>query len=132
MDRRGQGAILRWAMLAYLLSGVAFATAVVAGAPRWSWFLLAAFTGASGPNIGSLVRARWAEALDDANRRQTAFALEAVVDEVVFVVGPPLVTLLATLVAPPVGFLTGVFLGVGGGLWLASQRATEPPVHTVD
>jgi len=132
MDRRGQGAILRWAMLAYLLSGVAFATAVVAGAPRWSWFLLAALTGASGPNIGSLVRARWAEALDDPSRRQTAFALEAVVDEVVFVVGPPLVTLLATLIAPPVGFLTGIVLGVVGGVWLAGQRTTEPAVQAVD
>jgi MFS family permease len=132
MDRRGQGAILRWAMLAYLLSGVAFATAVVAGAPRWSWFLLAALTGASGPNIGSLVRARWAEALDDPSRRQTAFALEAVVDEVVFVVGPPLVTLLATLIAPPVGFLTGIVLGAAGGVWLAGQRTTEPAVQAVD
>jgi MFS family permease len=132
MDRRGQGAILRWAMLAYLLSGVAFATAVVAGAPRWSWFLLAALTGASGPNIGSLVRARWAEALDEPSRRQTAFAFEAVVDEVVFVVGPPLVTLLATLIAPPVGFLTGIVLGAAGGVWLAGQRTTEPAVQAVD
>jgi hypothetical protein len=32
-------------------------------------------------------RARWAEALAEPGRRQTAFALEAVVDEVVFVVG---------------------------------------------
>jgi len=132
MDRRGQGAILRWAMLAYLLSGLAFAAAVVAGAPRWSWFVLAALTGASGPNIGSLVRARWAEALDDPGRRQTAFALEAVVDEVVFVVGPPLVTLLATLVAPPLGFLTGIVLGAVGGFWLAAQRTTEPVVQAVD
>ena len=119
-------------MLAYLLSGVAFATAVVAGAPRWSWFVLAALTGASGPNIGSLVRARWAEALDEPGRRQTAFAFEAVVDEVVFVVGPPLVTLLATLIAPPVGFLTGIVLGAVGGFWLAGQRTTEPPVQAVD
>jgi MFS family permease len=132
MDRRGQGAVLRWAMGAYLLSGVAFVAAVVAGAPQWSWFALAALTGASGPNIGSLVRARWAEALEDAGRRQTAFAFEAVVDEVVFVVGPPLVTLLATLVAPPAGFLTGILLGAGGGLWLSRQRTTEPAVQPVD
>ena len=76
----------------------------------------------TGPNIGSLVRARWSAALDPA-ARQTAFAFEAVVDEVVFVVGPPLVTLLATLIAPPVGFLTGVVLGAVGGFWLAAQRA---------
>ena len=53
----------------------------------------------AGPNIGALVRARWAHALE-ARRRQTAFAFESVVDEVVFVVGPPLVTFLATLVNP--------------------------------
>ena len=131
MDRRGQAAALRWAMGAFLVTGIAFVTAVVAGGPAWSWFVLAAAVGSTGPNIGSLVRARWSAVLDPA-ARQTAFAFEAVVDEVVFVVGPPLVTVLATLLAPPVGFLTGVVLGVGGGLWLASQRATEPPVHRVD
>ncbi|WNV75529.1 MFS transporter [Geodermatophilus sp. DSM 44513] len=132
MDRRGQGAVLRVAMTGYLVSGVAFVAAVTAGAPRWSWFVLAALVGASGPNIGSLVRARWAQALAEPDRRQTAFALEAVVDEVVFVVGPPLVTLLATLVAPPAGFLTGITLGAAGGFWLARQRATEPPASPAD
>jgi predicted MFS family arabinose efflux permease len=131
MDRRGQAPVLRWAMAAFLLTGSAFVSAVVAGGPRWSWFALAAAVGATGPNIGSLVRARWSAVLDPA-ARQTAFAFEAVVDEVVFVVGPPLVTVLATLIAPPVGFLTGVVLGAGGGLWLASQRATEPPRHPRD
>jgi predicted MFS family arabinose efflux permease len=131
MDRRGQGAVLRWAMAAFLLTGIAFVSAVVAEGPRWSWFVLAAAAGATGPNIGSLVRARWSAVLDPA-ARQTAFAFEAVVDEVVFVVGPPLVTVLATLIAPPVGFLTGVVVGAGGGLWLASQRATEPPLHPRD
>ena len=95
------------AFTGYLVFGVAFVAAVVLGAPQWSWFLLAGLTGACGPNVGSIVRARWADALD-AERRQTAFAFESVVDEVVFVVGPPLVTLLATLINPPVGFLTGV------------------------
>jgi MFS family permease len=132
MDRRGQGRVLRWAMAGYAVSGVAFVAAVTSGAPLWSWFVLAAMTGAAGPNIGSLVRARWVAVLEDAERRQTAFALEAVVDEVVFVVGPPLVTLLATLVAPPVGFLTGIVLGTVGGVWLAGQRATEPVVTPAD
>ncbi len=131
MDRRGQAPVLRIAMLGLALSGIAFVTAVSADAPRWSWFLLAALTGASAPNIGSMVRARWSALLDPAER-QTAFAFEAVADEVVFVLGPPLVTLLATLLAPPVGFLTGIFFGVVGGLWLAVQRDTEPPLQPVD
>jgi predicted MFS family arabinose efflux permease len=131
MDRRGQGTVLRVAMAALLMTGTAFVAVVVADSPRWSWFLLAAGTGFSSPNIGSLVRARWSAVLDPLGR-QTAYAFEAVVDEVVFVVGPPLVTLLATLIAPPVGFLTGVAFGVLGGLWLAGQSATEPPVHPVE
>jgi MFS family permease len=129
VDRRGQGAVLRRSMGAFLLLGVGFVTAVVAGAPVWSWFALAALTGASTPNIGSLVRARWANELAEPVQRQTAFAFESVVDEVVFVVGPPVVTLLAALVAPPAGFLTGLALGVVGGSWLAGQVATEPPAH---
>jgi predicted MFS family arabinose efflux permease len=131
MDRRGQGRVLRLAMAAFAVSSIAFAASVVAGGPRWSWFLLAAAAGATGPNIGSLVRARWSAVLDPA-ARQTAYAFEAVVDEVVFVVGPPLVTLLATLIAPPVGFLTGVAFGLLGSLWLAAQSATEPAVHPLE
>jgi MFS family permease len=131
MDRHGQGAVLRLAFTGYLLTGSAFVAVVVAGAPTWAWFVLSGLTGACGPNVGSIVRARWAHALD-ADRRQTAFAFEGVLDEVVFVVGPPLVTLLATLVNPPVGFLTGVVIGFSGGMWLSSLRETEPPVHPRD
>jgi MFS family permease len=128
MDRRGQGLVLRIAFTGYLLFGVAFVAAVVLGAPQWSWFLLSGLTGACGPNIGSIVRARWADALD-AERRQTAFAFESVVDEVVFVVGPPLVTFIATLINPPVGFLTGIVIGFTGAMWLSGLRDTEPPVQ---
>jgi MFS family permease len=131
MDRRGQGVVLRVAFTGYLVFGIAFVAAVVLDAPQWTWFLLAGLTGACGPNIGSIVRARWADALD-ADARQTAFAFESVVDEVVFVVGPPLVTFLATLINPPVGFLTGVAIGFAGAMWLAGLRETEPPVHPLD
>lgn len=128
VDRHGQGVVLPVVFTGYLISGIAFVGAVVLGAPTWSWFVLAGLCGACGPNIGAMVRARWAHALDS-EQRQTAFALESVVDEVVFVVGPPLVTLLATLINPPVGFLTGIVIGFTGAMWLSRLRSTEPPVH---
>jgi predicted MFS family arabinose efflux permease len=78
-----------------------------------------------------MVRARWAHALPEDHQRQTAFAFESVVDEVVFVVGPPLVTFLAALITPPAGFLTGLVVGVAGGLALSWQAATQPPVAVV-
>lgn len=90
--------------------------------------MLAAVVGAAAPTIGSMVRTRWSHALPDPAARQTAFAFESVVDEVVFVVAPPVATVLAALVAPPAGFLAGLLAGVGGGWWLSRQRATEPPV----
>jgi MFS family permease len=130
-DRRGQRTILRLQVSAYLVFGLAFALAVLGGGPHWLWFVLAALTGANSPNIGALVRARWAHALDGP-ARQTAFAYEAVVDEVVFVVGPPFVTLLATLISPSTGYLAGLLIGVVGGFWFAGLRRTEPPVQAVD
>ena len=129
MDRVGQGRVLVWAGVAYLVLGLAFSAVVVVDAPRWSWFVLAALTGVCGANVGAAVRARWAHALEDAGDRQTAFAFESVVDEVVFVVGPPAVTFLAALIAPPAGFVVGLVVGVAGSVWLARQEATQPPVH---
>ena len=91
-----------------------------------------ALSGASGANVGSVVRSRWANALPDPGQRQTAFAFESVADEVVFVLAPPLITFLAALVAPPVGFLTGLLLGVAGGLALSRLDETAPPVAEPD
>ena len=128
MDRVGQGRVLRTTALAYLVTGLTFVAVVLADAPRWSWFVLAVLAGASGANVGSVVRSRWANLLPDQAQRQTAFAFESVADEVVFVVAPPLVTFLAALVAPPAGFLTGLLAGVVGALVLSRLEATAPPV----
>ena len=128
MDRVGQGRVLRATALLYLVLGLAFVAVVLADAPHWTWFVLAALAGASGANVGSVVRSRWAHALADPAQRQTAFAFESVADEVVFVLAPPLVTFLAALIAPPAGFLTGLLVGVAGGLALSRQGSTAPPV----
>ncbi|UYM05264.1 MFS transporter [Solicola gregarius] len=94
--------------------------------------LFAAWAGAALPQIGSLVRARWTYLVDERRRLNTAFAFEAVVDEVVFITGPVLVTLLATLVDPAAGLVVAGATGLVGGLALASQRRTAPPVRSAD
>ncbi|MDQ4038468.1 MAG: MFS transporter [Actinomycetota bacterium] len=132
VDRFGQARVLRPTVLLFGAAGVGFVAAVELQAPIWTWFLLAAITGASGPNIGSMVRARWVNVLDDPATRQTAFAFESVVDEIVFVIGPPLVTFLATAISPPVGFLTAIIIGLIGGMGFATLTSTEPPVARAD
>jgi MFS family permease len=50
-----------------------------------------------------------------------------VADEMVFVLGPVLVTLLATEVYPAAGLLVATVLCLAGVLWFVTQQATEPP-----
>lgn len=88
--------------------------------------VFAALAGAASPQIGSMVRARWSHVTPDRAVLQTAFALEAVVDEAVFVIGPVLVTVLATTWNPYAGLVFAGAAGLFGSLLLAAQRRTEP------
>ena len=100
---------------------------VTVDAPIWTFFPAAAAAGCFGPSIGSLVRARWGYVLGSGSRLTTAYAYESVLDEVIFVLGPLIVTVLATKVSPPVGLLSAVLLVVAGTAALVTHRASEPP-----
>jgi predicted MFS family arabinose efflux permease len=64
--------------------------------------------------------------LDERGDVDTAYALESAVDEVVFMTGPILVTVLATAWHPVAGLTTAIVAGTGGTLFFAAQRATSP------
>jgi MFS family permease len=129
LDRLGQARILP---LMVTLWGVGLALlmwSVEADWPIALAYVLAAVSGAGLPAVGSCVRARWAYVLDNPRDVQTAFALEAVVDEAVFMVGPIIVTVLATTVHPVAGLSAALASGVLGSLYFAAQRSTAPPPH---
>ncbi len=125
VDRLGQARVLRPFLLAYVAGIAGLIVAVRTEAPVWTWFLAAVVSGVL-PQFGALVRARWAAVLSPGADRQTAFAFESVVDEVVFVAGPPLATFLAIGVSPAAGLVAAVGFALTGGLWLAALRRTEP------
>lgn len=126
LDSYGQFRVLPTAIVLFSTS-LAFVIVVVqTGAPHWTWFVGAAIAGMSLPQIGASVRARWAHVLDSPAQVQTAFALESVLDEVVFVVGPILATVLATSVHPTAGLLVALVAGLTGTIYFALQRSTEP------
>ncbi|WP_203335602.1 MFS transporter [Nocardioides limicola] len=127
LDRLGQSRVLPTTQVLVALSMVLLVWAVQDDWPVWSLHLFAATTGASLPQVGSAVRARWAHALSEPRQVQTAYALEAVVDEAVFLVGPVLATLLATTWHPSAGLVAAGLFGVTGTLYLSTQRRTEPP-----
>jgi MFS family permease len=132
-DRIGQAAVL-WPLLAGQAVGVAlFLWAAGFGATARTWALCAAgvVVGVTLPQIGSMVRARWAALYSGTPLLHTAYALESVLDEAVFVLGPVLVTVLATQVHPYAGLAVTLLLTVGGGAALAVQRRTEPALAQV-
>lgn len=128
-DRLGQSRVLPWTILVFTVSLSLMMWSVDAGWPSPWPHVFAAVGGAALPQIGSCIRARWSHNVPDKRALQTAFALEAVVDEAVFMVGPIVVTVLATTVDPVAGLGTAVAAGLLGSLALAAQRSTEPPAH---
>ena len=127
VDRLGQSRVLPWTILLFTVALATMMWSVESDWPTPIPHVLAAVAGASLPQVGSSVRARWSHIVADKQQLQTAFAFEAVVDEAVFMLGPTLVTLLATAVHPLAGLGTAVVAGLVGTLVLAAQRGTEPP-----
>lgn len=128
VDRYGQARVMRPALLTSAAGIVLLVVAATLHAhPAWL-YAAAVLAGATVGSFGALVRARWNHALgDDARRVHTAFSLESALDELVFVVGPVLATVLATSVAPSAGLVVPVVAMLLGGLAFLAQRRTEPP-----
>ncbi|HVM26257.1 MAG TPA: MFS transporter [Mycobacteriales bacterium] len=132
VDRRGQARVLPWALALSALGMLAVIAAAGSELPGWTLLASAAVAGGALPPLGACVRARWASALRRADRAEhlsTAFALESVIDEVVFIAGPAIVVGLAVLVDPAVGLLAALLLCVAGTVAFVLQRSTEPPVE---
>lgn len=131
-DRLGQRAVLFPGVLVHTASVVALTVLALAGAPLWALFIAAVPTGASVPQVGPMVRARWAAKLEGSPLMSTAAAFESVTDEFTFVIGPVLTTALCTGIHPAAGLITEAALTLLGGLVFAAQRGTQPAVRGGD
>ncbi|MGH3287143.1 MAG: MFS transporter, partial [Streptosporangiaceae bacterium] len=128
IDTRGQRCVLLPLLMVFTTSTAALILTVELRAPTWAVFVTGAVAGATMPSLGTLVRARWSVLLAGSPGLHTAFSFESVADELCFVIGPAAVTLLATQVFPAAGVGAAALLCLGGTLWFAAQRATEPEV----
>jgi MFS family permease len=130
LDRLGQAVVLPVVAALYGVGVVGLVASMESGWPEPVAFASAALAGAAYPPIGSTVRARWSHVL--AGRPadvQTAYALESVIDEVIFVIGPTVATVLATQWHAWAGLGLALVTGVPGTLALAAQRSTQPVPH---
>jgi MFS family permease len=127
VDLVGQARVLITAALIAAAGLTAVTVTVLAGLPLWTTCVAAMITGLGATSSGACVRARWTYRLKDPAMLNTAYSLEAVFDEVVFIVGPVLVTFLATTIHPAFALGVVVLLGLAGALALGLQRGSEPP-----
>ena len=127
-DRYGQRTVLPLLVAVHVVGLVGFIVLVRASAPTPALFASVIVSGGTFPNLGALVRARWAFLLaGDPPALRTAFALESVLDEVIYVAGPPLATVLAVSVVDYGALAAVAVLLLLGTAAFIGSRETEPP-----
>ena len=120
IDRVGQTKVLLTAAVFTAVSGTAFVVAVLEGAGATLVTALAFVAGLCVPPVSPSLRSLL-PSLVGRERLDTAFALDALLLELVFIAGPLLAAAIATAISPEVAFLTGVTFQVAGGLGVAAS-----------
>jgi predicted MFS family arabinose efflux permease len=111
IDRIGMGRVL--VPLGLLFPGVVVALALVGSsdAPAAVAVTLALLSGAAMPPLGACMRTLWPTPVATPDLRPAAFAIDATLQELAFVVGPPLLAALVAIASPRVA----LFAAAGGG-----------------
>lgn len=128
VDYYGQSKVLPLASLLSILGLCLLVISATWRLPIWTLFIAAIFAGCM-PSMSAMVRARWSYLYQDQPELQTAYSLETVLDEVSFILGPPLSVGLAFIFMPQVGVLfASILLGIGV-LFFVLQKETEPQIE---
>ena len=132
-DRAGQRAVLLPAGIAHLAALGSLLVLAGRAAPSGLLVLAAGLAGLTFPPVGALVRARWA-GLPGSSPSQlgTGLAVESTFDEITFVVGPVLATVLATTIGPRAPFVAAAALVLGGTVALHLLPGTAPVARRVE
>jgi len=128
-DRFGQRRVLPYATGTSAIALLLLLICTRCQAPEWTLFVFAALAGGM-PSISAMVRARWSEIYRGTPQLHTAFSFESVLDEVAFIIGPPIAVGLSVSLFPEAGPLVAALLLVAGVTAFALQKSTQPPVYT--
>ena len=126
VDRLGQGRCLPPMAVAFAAALAGLVAVAGPGSQRVAATVaLAAVAGAVVPPLGASMRVLWLSLVGQGPRLQTAYALDAVLDELLFVTGPLLAGGLATLYGPGVGVLATGGLALAGTLGLVASPVSR-------
>lgn len=128
VDLYGQRRVLPVATAISALGLLLLAAVSWCEGPAWGLFIGAVLAGFM-PSVSAMVRARWTVLYRGQPCLQTAYSLETVLDELTFIVGPPLAVGLAVAVLAQAAVLGAAVLLVIGVCALLVQRSTEPAVE---
>lgn len=131
VDGYGQSRLIVPATAVHAGAVVLLAVLFQADAPDWSLLAPTFVAGFAYLSVGALVRARWSTVLAGRPELNTAYSLESTLDELIFVVGPLIATLIATQADPVLTLVLAVALVSAGALWLSVQHGTAPAAHPV-
>jgi Major Facilitator Superfamily len=135
IDRFGQTRVLLPCTTLLALSLLGLAAGATLGAPVALLAVCAVLAGLGMPPLSASGRALWGSLLGRGDALRTAFALESTAQELIFILGPLLVGLCVTIVAPAAALVLSAALTVTGTLafatsplsrsWRAEVRSTD-------
>jgi len=109
-DRHGTRSVLTATLLIQVLGVIALIVTAYADAPAPVLLLSAAVIGGSSVPYGSFSRARWPLHVERGRDLDRAYALEGVLEEVSFIIGPALVVFLALKITPSLGLIVSLVM----------------------
>ncbi|GGS88917.1 MFS transporter [Planobispora rosea] len=125
-DRYGQARVLLPQVVVHAVALGTLLALAAAQAPAAVLVAVSALAGGSMPQVGSMVRARWAHVLGGSGKLNTAFALESITDELTFTLAPVLLVALSTGFSPVWALSVALVMVVAGTLVFAVVRRGAP------
>jgi MFS family permease len=125
IDRRGSRLVIIPAALLTSVGLIAVVALGKAGAGTVPLVAAAAVAGCGTPPVGGVLRQHWPQ-LVAPTELETAYALDAVAIEAVFISGPLLAGILAATAGPALGLVVAAVLGAAGAIRFESLLSVRP------
>jgi MFS family permease len=122
IDRLGQRRVIVPMISLHTAALLALLGLGVSGAPAGLLVVSGLAAGGALPPLSSIMRTLWPRLLDDREQLvATAFALDSVLVELVFVSGPLVTAAITALLSPQLAILLALAIGLTGTLWFVAQ-----------
>ncbi len=125
IDRTGQTFMLGLTQIVSAASATGLLISAHAHAELGVVVSFAFVFGAFVPPLSLCMRGLWGSLIEDGPRRQSAYALDAVLLEIAFIVGPLLTALAVAVASPAAAIVLSVFLETAGASMLMASAASR-------